>query len=79
MLAITIIVLLGFCLLFAFVEGRRLVTGKDWKGLALASVILWLSIIYGLDLALNQDFLPNPGSMLNKLKPLADLVNHYLE
>ena len=67
-----IISLIFFSLLFIFYELKPMIKNRDWKTLVVSSVLMTLSLIYGIDFALNFNRLPNPNRILYLVKPLAE-------
>ena len=74
-----IFVLLLFIGLFIWLELRALIKQREYKELMVASLFLVLSISYGLDYALDRQFLPNPNKLLYILKPVSESVDKFFQ
>jgi len=68
-----------FFTLFVLLEARSLLKRKAFKELMIASLILMLSLGYGLDYAFNWQFLPNPNRLLTLVKPLSEAFDKFFQ
>lgn len=71
--------LLIFLILFILLEGRRLVSKKEWKQVIVSSLILALALLYGTDYALGAKILPNPNWSLKILKPASHAIDKFFQ
>ena len=66
-----------FTILFIVMEGRSLIRNRDWKELVITAGLLLIAISYGLDYNMEWNQVPNPATLFNRLKPVADAFEAY--
>lgn len=65
--------------LFILLEARSLIKRREFKELAVACLILMLSLAYGMDYAFSWQILPNPNRLLTLVKPISDSFDKFFQ
>lgn len=68
-----------FICLFVLLEARSLLKRRAFKELIVACLILILSLAYGMDYALDWQFLPNPNRLLTLVKPISESIDKFFQ
>lgn len=71
--------LLLFVGLFILLEAKSLFQRQAYKELLVASLLLTLALFYGVDYALDWQFLPNPNILLTIFKPVSESVDKFFQ
>lgn len=74
-----IFALLLFVGLFILLEAKSLMRRRAYKELLVASLLLTLALFYGVDYALDWQFLPNPNILLTIFKPVSESVDKFFQ
>ncbi|HZK87264.1 MAG TPA: hypothetical protein VFC40_04805 [Syntrophomonas sp.] len=74
-----IFALLLFVGLFILLEAKSLMRRRAYKELLVASLLLTLALLYGVDYALDWQVLPNPNILLTIFKPLSESVDKFFQ
>ncbi len=71
--------LLLFSALFLGLEAPSLFRGRAYKELIITSLLLALGLFYGIDYALDWQFLPNPNILLTLFKPVSESMEAFFQ
>lgn len=71
--------LILFVGLFILLEAKSLMRTRAYKELLVASSLLTLALIYGIDYALDWQLLPNPNILLTILKPVSESLEKFFQ
>jgi hypothetical protein len=74
-----IFALLLFVGLFILLEAKSLMRRRAYKELLVASLLLTLALLYGVDYALDWQVLPNPNILLTIFKPVSESVDKFFQ
>jgi hypothetical protein len=74
-----IFALLLFVGLFILLEAKSLMRRRAYKELLVASLLLTLALFYGVDYALDWQFLPNPNILITIFKPVSESVDKFFQ
>lgn len=74
-----IFALLLFVGLFILLEAKSLMRRRVYKELLVASLLLTLALLYGVDYALDWQVLPNPNILLTIFKPVSESVDKFFQ
>ncbi|CFX10293.1 Uncharacterized [Syntrophomonas zehnderi OL-4] len=68
-----------FMLLFTVFQVRTLLKSQAYKELIVAVVLFLLAGLYGLDIAFNWHYLPNPNALIYVLEPVSQALETLLQ
>ncbi len=71
--------LILFVGLFIMLEAKPLFQRRAYKELIVASLLLTLALLYGIDYSLDWQILPNPNILLTILKPLSESADKFFQ
>lgn len=74
-----LLILLLFTLIYVLMEGRDLLQNQSWKEALLGTVIIAISMVYGIDYMRDVMSLPHPGNLFEIMMPLIEAYNSFFQ